>query len=88
MHEKMEMNQHYLENLQTTSEAIYLKGIGHFCSHVDFVQIHDTQLRGKDVWVGGYWDLETLDIMLPDFIQNHFLDVLLYLNEEVMDGRV
>lgn len=58
------------------------------CNQVVFVDIHDTALKVKDIYMGGEWQLQSLYALLPNEIKDRILTLKPRLAEGVLDRWV
>jgi hypothetical protein len=60
-------------------------GYGTLASHVLYVDIHDIEMRVRDVFIDGNWNLNLLYTVLPDEIKDRLAFLPVNLNPEVSD---
>lgn len=61
---------------------------GPLCTKVNFVNITDSNLRIKDVWQDGFWNLHEPYTMIPDWLKHHINNIRVEIEEGVQDCRI
>jgi hypothetical protein len=55
------------------------------CWMVSFVDIHDTSMKIKEVWINGKWNLDDLYTNIPDSVKDVILQIKPYLVNDIPD---